>query len=291
MALLNDSLITDAVAWTLLRQLLKTPNLDPNAPPAVHHDRNPDVWLQVFPSGGWKSSSQPTDTARELLDLYAPLAIGSSLTIAQLGQSLDGRIATPNGHSHYITGPDDIRRVHRLRALVDAVIVGSRTVEFDDPQLTVREVDGQNPTRVVIDPNTRLKRDRRIFTDGAATTLLVVGKESASGSEPGDRNRIVCRPNASGQLAPRDILRALDKRGLRRVLIEGGGTTISHFIDSGAIDRLHVSVAPMLIGSGQSAFSLAPITSLKQALRPPCRTFHLGKDVLFDLCLNATDKD
>ena len=291
MALTNNALITDAVAWALLRQVLKAPTLAQNTAPVVHHDRNPDAWLQVFPSGDWKSSSQPTHSARELLNLYAPLTTGASLTIAQLGQSLDVRIATPNGHSHYITGPSDIRRVHRLRTLVDAVIVGARTVELDDPQLTVREVEGQNPTRVVIDPNTRLKRDRRIFTDGAAATLLVVGGTLESENEPANSNTIVCKPNSSGRLAPGDILRALRKRGLRRVLIEGGGTTISHFIDSGALDRLHVSVAPMLIGSGTSAFNLTPITSLTQALQPPCRIFHLGKDVLFDLSLTPTNKD
>ena len=100
MALTNNALITDAVAWALLRQILKAPTLAQNTAPVVHHDRNPDAWLQVFPSGDWKSSSQPTHSARELLSLYAPLTTGASLTIAQLGQSLDGRIATPNGHSH-----------------------------------------------------------------------------------------------------------------------------------------------------------------------------------------------
>ena len=108
-----------------------------------------------------------------MLDLYLPLRLPGDLVIAQAGQSLDGRIATASGHSHYVTGPEDIRRLHRLRALVDAVIVGASTIDADDPRLTVREVDGDNPVRVAIDPHDRLDRSRRIFRDGAAPTIVI----------------------------------------------------------------------------------------------------------------------
>ena len=82
----------------------------------------------MYPSGRWQASVAPTAAARLLLDLYLPLQLRADLVIAQAGQSLDGRIATPTGHSHYVTGPADIRRLHRLRALVDAVVVGAGTV-------------------------------------------------------------------------------------------------------------------------------------------------------------------
>ena len=68
--------------------------------------------------------------------------------IGQLGQSLDGRIATPTGHSHYINGPAGIDHLHRIRALVDVVVVGAGTAVADDPQLTVRRVEGPQPAQI-----------------------------------------------------------------------------------------------------------------------------------------------
>jgi riboflavin-specific deaminase-like protein len=202
------------------------------------------------------------------------------LVIGQLGQSLDGRIATVSGKSHYITGPEDIRRLHRLRALVDAVIVGAVTVALDDPELTVREVEGENPVRVVLDPDGRLGQDRRAFSDGAAPTLVVR-------RAPGDGPPEVLTLPASGAegFEPGAVLEALRARGLRRVLVEGGGVTVSRFLEAGVLDRLHLAVAPMLMGSGRPGITLPPIETLDQSLRAQCRHVPLGDDLLFDLDL------
>jgi riboflavin-specific deaminase-like protein len=216
-----------------------------------------------------------------LLDLYLPLVVRSDLVIAQIGQSLDGRIATEAGHSHYITGPADIQRLHRLRALVDAVVVGAGTVAADNPRLTVRAVEGGNPLRVVLDPRGRLTRNRHVFADGAARTLIV-----RLASEPPrheDDDSITLLEDETGLFDPRDVLDALRVRGLRRILVEGGGTTVSRFVQAGVVDRLHVTVAPLVIGSGRPGLTLKPIDTLNEALRPPCRIFRLGDDVLFDL--------
>ena len=104
-------------------------------------------------------------------ELFAPLRHGNVddlMVVGQIGQSLDGRIATASGHSKYINGPAGLAHLHRLRALVDAVVVGVGTAIADDPQLTVRRVVGPQPARVVIDPNGRLAAGARVFTaDGA----------------------------------------------------------------------------------------------------------------------------
>jgi riboflavin biosynthesis pyrimidine reductase len=84
---------------------------------------------------------------------------------------------------------------------------------------------------------------------------------------------------------PRLVLDVLRSLGYRRVLVEGGGVTVSRFLHAGVVDRLHVTVAPMLIGSGRPALTLPPIDSLELALRPGCRFFRLGDDMLFDLDL------
>jgi riboflavin-specific deaminase-like protein len=263
----------------------------------VAHPTRPDLWLELGESEGWQTSLPPTPAARDLLDLYVPLTYRRDFVIGQLGQSLDGRIATVSGRSHYITGPEDIRRLHRLRALVDAVVVGAETVAQDDPRLTVRDVEGENPARVVLDPDGRLAQERRVFTDRTAPTLVVRRAEvdgspsGTSGNEssatpPEDGPGVLTLPAGTNGFEPGAVLEALRARGLRRVLVEGGGVTVSKFLESGLLDRLHVTVAPVLIGSGRSGITLPVIETLDQALRARCRHVALGDDLLFDLDLS-----
>jgi diaminohydroxyphosphoribosylaminopyrimidine deaminase / 5-amino-6-(5-phosphoribosylamino)uracil reductase len=224
--------------------------------------------------------------AAQLLEIFLPLLRqGDPFVIATLGVSLDGRIATESGHSHFISSEAALIHLHRLRAFADAVVVGATTVERDDPQLTVRRCLGSSPARVVLDPRGRLDLSQRVFRDAAAPTFIVRG--AASGVARGvETIGLPC--NADG-IAPADLLRAFAARGWRRVLIEGGGVTVSRFVGAGAIDRLHVVVAPLIIGSGRPGFTLKPIATMAQALRPRVRHFPLGDDVLFDCAFTGDD--
>ncbi|MEJ2538491.1 MAG: RibD family protein [Gemmatimonadota bacterium] len=221
------------------------------------------------------------------------LRLVPALVVGQLGQSLDGRIATVSGHSHYINGPEDIVRLHRLRALADAVVVGAGTVASDDPRLTVRHTTGSNPVRVVLDPGGRLPSDRAVFRDGAAPTLwLQAGSDGGDRGGPAEHVRIVTIPSTdAGLFRPREVLRLLRSRDLGTVLVEGGGRTVSGFLQAGALDRLHLSVAPLLLGSGRPGITLPPVERLDEALRPRVRHFRLGQDLLFDLDLRAPAED
>ncbi|MEX2467279.1 MAG: RibD family protein [Gemmatimonadota bacterium] len=245
-----------------------------------------DVPLTVLPDGRWATPGEVHPDAASLLDLYLPLALAADLVIGQVGQSLDGRVATESGHSHYVTGRDDIVRLHRVRALVDAVVVGAGTAAADDPQLTVRHAPGPNPARVILDPNGRVEPVGALFTDGLAPTLWLRRGTPPPGLH--DHVEVVAPPeDGHGRVAPHEIVSLLRARGWRRVLVEGGGITVSGFLEAGVLDRLHVTVAPLLIGAGRHGLTLPPVLSLDLALRPRSRHFTLGDDVLFDLDLRA----
>ena len=245
-------------------------------------------WLTSHGSGVAVAANAPV-AARPLLELYAPICEATPsrpLTLAHLGQSLDGNIATGSGDSYYITGPDNVRHLHRLRALCDAVIVGAGTVARDDPQLTVRHVEGPNPVRVILDPRGQLSARHRVFSDGLARTL-VVHAEGLATAAPGDAESLVV-PHTDGRLDLCALLAALHKRGLYAVFVEGGGATVSGFLEAGLLDRLHVAIAPLVTGSGRPGISLPARDKIADCLRPSHRVFTMGGDVLFDCDLRAS---
>jgi diaminohydroxyphosphoribosylaminopyrimidine deaminase/5-amino-6-(5-phosphoribosylamino)uracil reductase len=242
------------------------------------------LWARLLALAAGKERLEPPDSLVEVSTswrLYAPVAGGTAnpaYVIGQLGQSLDGRIATPNGRSRYVNGPESINHLHRLRALVDAVIVGAGTVIADDPRLTVRLVTGPNPARVAIDPTGRLPATARLFADDGARRFVVQTADRPRPPGVASINLVA----HDGRIDPRHIVAALASRGLHRLLVEGGGKTVSAFLSSGALNRLHVCIAPVVIGSGPAGIALPPIDRLEAALRPAASIHRLGEDVLFD---------
>jgi diaminohydroxyphosphoribosylaminopyrimidine deaminase / 5-amino-6-(5-phosphoribosylamino)uracil reductase len=226
--------------------------------------------------------------------IFGPLRAGQIddiLVVGQIGQSLDGRAATPTGHSHYINGAEGLDHLHRLRALMDAVVVGVGTALADDPLLTVRRVAGPSPARVVIDPNGRLPAAARALRDDGVRRLVIAADGAhlpaqLPASWPAGIERIAL-PACQGRLDPCDILTSLAARGLRRILIEGGPGTVARFLEARCLDRLHVVVAPVILGGGRASLDLAPIARCDEALRPRTVTHVLGDEVLFDCDLTA----
>ncbi len=234
------------------------------------------------PSPAW------TQGARAAWSLYAPLLetpadTAAPFLFAQVGQSLDGRVATPSGDATAISGPDGLRHLHRCRALADAVVVGVRTALADNPRLSVRLVDGPSPARVVIDPRGRLPDDAALLdgSDGARRVLIQsCERPRAPGIE------VVHLPAADGWICPAAIHTALADLGFARVLVEGGGITIAGFLEAGLLQRLHVAIAPLIIGSGPSGLrTTVPVACLADAIRPETRVYGLDSDVIFDCAL------
>jgi diaminohydroxyphosphoribosylaminopyrimidine deaminase / 5-amino-6-(5-phosphoribosylamino)uracil reductase len=221
-------------------------------------------------------------------DIFGPLrqgVIDDLVVIAQCGQSIDARVATASGHSHYINSEAGLVHLHRLRSLVDAVVIGVGTAITDDPLLTVRRVEGPNPARVIVDPNGRLPPAARVLSADGTRRLLVTAVNTYAAPRAGVE--LVSVDADNGQLAPSAILAALAERGFRRILVEGGTDTVSRFVAARCVDRLHVLVAPIVLGAGRPSLSLPPIERLDQAMRAPIRAYNLGDDVLLDCDLSA----
>jgi riboflavin-specific deaminase-like protein len=219
-------------------------------------------------------------------NIFGPLRRGTAddlVVVGQYGQSIDARIATVTGHSHYVNGDAGLAHLHRLRALVDAVVIGVGTAIADDPQLTVRRVKGPNPGRVVIDPNGRLPATARLLNADGARRVVIT---AADGKLPRGVERLRLRATG-GQFEPAAILAALAKQGFRRILIEGGATTVSRFLAAACLDRLHVVIAPIILGSGPPSVTLPPVARVDQALRAPMRVHAMGEEVLLDCDLSA----
>jgi riboflavin-specific deaminase-like protein len=266
-----------------------TASSEKGAPQAALMDAHSPTRSDTGPAraDGWSDVPQAFRAAGRLPPhwdaLFGPLRAGTVdglMVVGQIGQSLDGRVATIDGRLEYINGPAGLAHLHRLRALMDAVVVGIGTALADDPQLTVRNVTGPNPARIVIDPRGRLPAQARLLGNDGIRRVLVVA-EGARPAVPSDVE-VLALPAENGHMAPSAILAALAHRGLRRVLIEGGCETLSRFLAAGCLDRLHVTVAPIILGSGRPSCALAPIACADQAIRPIVRTFPLGNEVLFD---------
>jgi diaminohydroxyphosphoribosylaminopyrimidine deaminase / 5-amino-6-(5-phosphoribosylamino)uracil reductase len=251
-----------------------------DAPPLVTPGRRPDATLVLAPDGSWEACQPLLDSGRHLLELYAPLcrARSARFVVAHLGQSLDGRIGSLSGEPENITGSEDVAHNHRMRALFDAVLVGAGTVYHDDPLLTVRRAEGRHPYRVVLDPNRTLSSEYRIFTDGAAPTLLLCREELRGERPVHGQAEVVGLPACT----PQEIVDALCERGLPRLFIEGGGVTVSRFLAARCLDRLQITISPMIMGQGR------PSLLLDQALRlrPRTRRFDLADDVMFECFLD-----
>ncbi|WP_209428076.1 RibD family protein [Pararhodobacter sp. SW119] len=243
------------------------------------------VWdriLQIRNGKGCACCGEWEPAEKAALSIYAPLSrrdMGPQ-TVGQIGQSLDGRVATVAGDARNISGPDGLKHLHRLRAISDAVVIGVRTALHDNPRLTVRLCRGQNPARVVIDPRGRLPNDAPVFRDDGSRRVVV----QQSDTPRPDGVKVIRLPSATdGEMSAGQILRALHRLGLRTILIEGGAITVSHFFEAGLLNRLHVAVAPLLIGGGPPGFHTRnPVAQLSDAARPDTRVFNIGSDIVFD---------
>lgn len=165
--------------------------------------------------------------------------------------TLDGKIATANADSKWITGEAARTFAHRLRRQHDAVLVGIGTVLADDPELTTRMVQGKNPVRVVLDTKLRISLMATVLNP-AAETIIFTGMEA----DEDKANALNALPNVEvvrlsaeeGKLPIAKVVAALAERGITSLLVEGGSSVHGAFYDAGLADRVYAFVAPKIIG-------------------------------------------
>ncbi|GAA4284964.1 GTP cyclohydrolase II [Brevibacterium daeguense] len=281
-------------------------------PPVADRPEN-SHYLETKRSG--MNHDRPSDSdASPLPDLYTPL-VGRTEVIAQLAQSTDGFIAANGGDAEFVSGAADREHLHRLRSLAAVVLVGVSTVRADDPKLTVRAVQGPNPVRAILDPHGRVPLDSHVLTQPDAPTLWLLGERIPVPESLASHVTVLRLPETAGQAArggssrddpagdhparggaveehcldvpPAVILQVLGRHVPGTVLVEGGGRTVSEFLSAGLLDRLFLTVAPVLIGNGVPGLRFTGSDVMAEALRAPFRRHVFGADVCTEFVFSA----
>ncbi len=255
-------------------------------------DPNPEVagkgMERLRRAGVEVTSGILAERCRRLNEAYEKyITTGLPFVTLKLASTLDGRIATKTGESVWITSEDSRRRVHRMRSLVDCVIVGSGTALKDDPELTVRLVRGRNPLRALIDSDLKVPPDSRLFHPSGAGCFVFtrrgVDREKARLREERGAEVIPVRRTRNG-LSLKGVLRELGKREITSVMVEGGSALAAGFLSEGLVDKVVWFAAPALLGGDAlSAVGELNIRRISGALRlKDVTTSRVGVDILVE---------
>ena len=216
---------------------------------------------------------------RQCCEIIIPLFTkNDNFLIGQIGQSLDGKIALNNGNSHYINEKESILYLHCLRAVCDGVLVGVNTVIKDNPLLTTRKIKGSSPVRLIIDPSLKLSNKYKIFKDNNQNIIFT----NSNKQKKINNTLIVKFPKKN---FTNNIFKYLKKTSFKNILVEGGPTTLSNFIEMKLLNYMQFIISPTLIGSGIDSLKLKPITNLKNAIRVKNTISKLGKEIVITLNL------
>ncbi len=204
-------------------------------------------------------------------------------------QTLDGKIADKNGDSKWITSVQSRRYVHSLRSQYDAVLVGTGTVEKDDPNLTVRLIEGRNPKRIIIDTNLRLKTSYRVYNKDN-NLIVLTSKNSAVKESKIDNIKskgaqvVFVKEDGEGNLHTKSILKELGKIGIASVLVEGGNKIFTSFVEKRLFDDIFLFISPKLLGDGISIVGNIGVKNIKYSYNLKIEdTEKIGDDIVVEL--------
>jgi 2,5-diamino-6-(ribosylamino)-4(3H)-pyrimidinone 5'-phosphate reductase len=169
--------------------------------------------------------------------------------------SIDGKLATRTGRSN-LSSKKDLKRVHRLRKTADAILVGKNTISIDDPLLTVRYVKGKNPVRIILDSMGSLSPESRVIETAKKIPTILVTSENASGNvEKFIAKGVGVIKCGKNKIDLKKLLEILYNKRIKRIIVEGGGTTNWYFFKENLVDEIAITITPYVLG-GSSAISL-----------------------------------
>ncbi len=206
----------------------------------------------------------------------------------KVAQTLDGKIADVVGRSQWITGEEARTYAHQLRSTYDAILVGAGTVLRDNPRLTVRNVNGRNPLRVVLDGKLSVDPTARLFDTRVARTIVLTSAAATKTNRRKVRQLTkrgveVLSVQGRTELHPKEVLAVLGGLQVSSVLIEGGSRTISKFLEADLVQTVHCFIAPRIFGEGLDAWKLSQGRLLSRSIQlknVAIRT--LGRDLLVE---------
>ena len=211
-----------------------------------------------------------------LLPLYASKE-QRTITISHFAQSLDGKIATNEGNSKWIGNRENLIHAHRMRALCDAILIGSNTLIHDNPSLTVRNVTGNDPVKVVIGQSNELNFTK-LLENNARVIYITNNKSNCQIGQV----EIIDTQTSQGVIDCDKILKTLYSRGIYSLYIEGGSKTVSNFLVNNSIDVVQLHIAPLIMGSGIVNFSLPEIRAINESISFKKFNFTpMGKHIMF----------
>lgn len=205
-------------------------------------------------------------------------------------QTLDGKIADGYGNSKWITSEPARRHVHLMRSQYDAVLVGRKTIDVDNPSLTVRLIEGRNPIRIVLDSTLKIKINSEILKCSEAKTIIVtsiksklllnkIKKLTSNGA-----SLLFVNTNRDGKINLKSALKKIGKLGIASILIEGGSEVFSSFVKQNLFDEIITFISPKLLGNGVSVFGDLDIRNINKAKLLRFNTIEkIGDDLLVEL--------
>ncbi len=226
------------------------------------------------------------EEAKKLNEAYIKyMKTKKPFVILKVAMSLDGKIATSKGDSKYITSKEARTYVHEIRSSVDAVMVGLNTVLNDNPELTVRHVEGKDPLKIVVDSQLKIPKNCNLMKEPSkliiATTNKASKKEIIKFEQKGVR--IIITKAKKGMVDLNDLMKQLGKHEIMSIMMEGGSQLNSSAIKDGIVDKVIIFTAPKIIGNGIGAIGNLGITKINKAIPLKDHTFRkIGKDLLVE---------
>jgi diaminohydroxyphosphoribosylaminopyrimidine deaminase/5-amino-6-(5-phosphoribosylamino)uracil reductase len=196
------------------------------------------------------------------------ITTGIPFVILKAAQTLDSMIADTTGHPKWITGEESRKFVHTLRSQVDAILIGARTARMDNPRLTVRHIEGEDPYRIILQDRTDLPADLHLFKDNDDNKTIIAAPDNEDEVKNHRQNAIFWSVDSDedGTLNLSSLLFKAGNQQISSILVEGGSLVFTSFLKHKLVDKIFIGISPRILGAGTPAFRDLDIDNLEHAI-------------------------